>query len=168
MHVSVNIKVSCTSVQRSCSPQEWNKTMLGQVWSLEFFQIGRTHTDASNKTSSASQSLSFTGSDNTFFSFSFAATIFCFSDKLKLKSSKVCFVLSALQPFKPMMKNGGLSYDNCNDWLSYEQLTNHKKSHIKRLIKVLTWKKRERKKKRGCVGCTKMQAIPFSVDGRAC
>ena len=27
------------------------------------------------------------------------------------------------------MKDGGFSQDKCNDWSSYEQLTNHKKSH---------------------------------------
>ena len=62
------------------------------------------------------------------FSYSSAATIFCFFDKLQLKSSKVHFILSALHPLKPTMKDGGF-FHNCNDKSSYEQPTNHKKSH---------------------------------------
>ena len=38
-------------------------------------------------------------------------------------------VFSTLQPFKLMTKDGSSSYDNCYGWLSYEQLTNHKKSN---------------------------------------
>ena len=76
-----------------------------------------------------------------------AATIFCFFDRLKLKSNKVRFVLSTLQPFKPMMKDGGFSYNNCNDWLSCKQLTNHKKSHRKCLVVVTTTTKQQQQKR---------------------
>ena len=97
-------------------------------------------------------------SDNTSFSFSCsyssAATIFCFFDKLKLKSSKICLFLSALHQFKPKMKDCSFSKHNCNDWSRQEQLTSHK-SHRQCLVKVLT----NKTAKKGCTGYWKMQPV---------
>ena len=62
--------------------------MLGQPWRLELFQTGRTNTEVPNETSLASQQTSSTDTTSFSCSYSFAATIFCFFNTLKLKSSK--------------------------------------------------------------------------------
>ena len=84
---------------------------------------------ANHETSSASRPTSSTDTTSFSFSYSSAAIIFCFFDKLKLKLRKVRFILSALRPFKPTIKDGSFSKDSCNVWSNYEQLTIRKKSH---------------------------------------
>ena len=111
------------------------------IMKFGFFSNLPTDTEASNETSSASQPPSSIDITSFSFSYYFAATIFCFFDKLKLKSSKVCFILSALGTFKLTMKYGSFS---C---LSYEQLTNHKKSYRSRLVlDILVLTKKIKKK----------------------
>ena len=103
----VSVNIYCTSIiyeDVGCLySRSVRHTTLGQTRSLELFQTGGTDTEAPGETSSASQPQSSTDITSS------AATIFCFIDKLKLKTSKVFFVLSALCPFKPMMKDGSFS-----------------------------------------------------------
>ena len=102
-----------------------------EVWI--FFQTGGTITQAPNKTSSASRPSSSTDMTSFSFSYSSAATIFCFKffycilinwSWNQAKSASYCLLST---PMHATMKDGGFSSHNCNDWWSYEQLTNHEK-----------------------------------------
>ena len=77
---------------------------------LEPSQTSRPDTEMPNKTSSASRPSSSTDTTSSLFSYFSATNYFLLFDlfkktnKLKLKSSKICFILSALCLFKPHWK----------------------------------------------------------------
>ena len=73
-------------------------------------------------------------------------------------SSKAHFILSALCPFNPMMKDSSFSLDHCINWSSYEQLTNHKKSHRQTLVVV----------KKPAPVVKKCGPFSYSADGQVC
>ena len=125
----------------------------GQPWSLEVFQTGRTDTVAPQKTPSPSWASFSTDTTSFSFSYSSAAAVFCFFDKLKLKSCKAHFVLFTLCHCKPTMKDGGFSSDTCNDWWA---ISNRPiiQSHTDN-----AWLQCRQKTISGYTSCLKMQPI---------
>ena len=97
--VTIPVKKERHTLNSICSVNSWemhtgNNKITSSNNAVFVHVIGRSNTEAPNKTPSASQPSSPTDTTSFSFSYSSAATIFCFFDKLKLKSTKICFIIA--------------------------------------------------------------------------